>query len=253
MSGPTSLELQSVSALGGDFWAKFDWNDGQNSFNVVEYGEMLHYDFVGSVKPEGARRSWLQALNNVGLMVQIAEFEVSEGLFRRNLYVHEDGILTDIGGFGGWMSCTGINDVGTVVGAGDPLGSNISRAFIYQDGIMTKLGTLGGDESRGGSINNAGTFVGSSQTEDGFWHAFVYEDGVMRDLGAPEDADFLYVQQINEAGTFVGYYQPTGQLGVRPFVCENGVTRKLNTLGGLEGSREQRWRGRGWRRRWGGG
>ena len=64
--GPTRLELQGVAANGHEFWARFDWNEGRNSFDVTAFGEMLHYDFVGSEAPEGAAKSWFMALNDHG-------------------------------------------------------------------------------------------------------------------------------------------------------------------------------------------
>jgi len=38
ITGPTTITLNNVSAMGGTYWVDLQWSDGQNIFIVVDYG-----------------------------------------------------------------------------------------------------------------------------------------------------------------------------------------------------------------------
>ena len=126
---------------------------------------------------------------------------------RVHAYLHRDGVMHDIGGFGGPGSgssfASAINEAGDVVGTALG-GGDEERAFLWRDKVMYDLGTLAGGSSGAGDINEAGQVVGGS---DG--SAFLFEAGVMMDLNrlvAPVPGWHLTnAVAINDRGQILAY------------------------------------------------
>lgn len=103
-------------------------------------------------------------------------------------FLYRDGVMTDIGNFGGiWSAATSINDLGHVVGYSglpDPIGPDLypQRAFLYIDGVMHNLGSLvHGMSTTADDINNLGQVVGWGAIGSGN-HGFLFAEGAMVDL-----------------------------------------------------------------------
>jgi probable HAF family extracellular repeat protein len=104
-------------------------------------------------------------------------------------FLWRDGVMTDLGTFGGANSSTGFpqkNNFGQIVGAAqgsqiDPLGEywgsgyfctnlncngyqNLNFGFVWRNGVMTKLPTLGGNNSYAAANNNRGQVAGVAET-----------------------------------------------------------------------------------------
>jgi probable HAF family extracellular repeat protein len=133
----------------------------------------------------------------------------------------QDGVVTDLGSFGGVMSnvALAINNRGQVVGASDLPGDTTSHAFLSENGAMTDLGTLPGDFlSVAWGINDEGQVVGESCDVNGNCRAFLWQDKVMTDLNTlvdPGSSLYLIVAQtINSRGEIVGeaFDQSTGDV-----------------------------------------
>jgi probable HAF family extracellular repeat protein len=98
-------------------------------------------------------------------------------------YVYGNGLVTDLGTFGGSTSYAyHINNNGQAVG-GACTTNGIQHAFLYSNGLMTDLLPLGGLSYAYG-INNHGDVVG--RNDHG---AFLYIGGVMTDLNTVIDTN----------------------------------------------------------------
>jgi len=69
---------------------------------------------------------------------------------------------------------TDINDADQVVGQGQFMKRQDTRAFIWENGVITDLGTLGGSIGSAEGINQIGQVVGFSSTSTGVYHAFLW-------------------------------------------------------------------------------
>ena len=69
---------------------------------------------------------------------------------------------------------TDINDADQVVGQGQFMKRQDTRAFLWENGILTDLGTLGGSIGSAEGINQLGQVVGFSSTPSGVYHAFLW-------------------------------------------------------------------------------
>ena len=147
-------------------------------------------------------------------------------------YIWYDGVVTDIGTFGGNTVAKDINDDGYAVGHSHLEGGvyGESHAYVYKNGTMTDLGTLGGIWSHGNAINNQGQIVGNSITNTGEERGFLYEDGAMTDLGTLGGVH-SYATDINNNGWIVGYAQNSDNT-TRAYLYTNATMIDLETLGG---------------------
>jgi probable HAF family extracellular repeat protein len=126
---------------------------------------------------------------------------------------------------------------------------------------LTLLPTLGGSNSRGNSINNAGWIAGYSDLADQpYRHAALWDGDRVLDLGTlggvnkPKNSNIVWPVK-NTRGILVGisqtdapdpwgeswscaaFFPPSTSTGFKcvGFVWENGVMRRLPTLGGTHG------------------
>jgi probable HAF family extracellular repeat protein len=137
-------------------------------------------------------------------------------------YLYSNGVMTQYAPTQTWLNSmvASLNDRGAVAGSWN-LDWDVRHAFIGQNGVMTDLGTFGGNKSIAWDINNHGVAVGSATDAAGVSKAFVY-DGVMQPvcgLGADSDA-----QAINDRGAITGF------VGLKGFLCDNGVLTILNDI-----------------------
>ena len=114
---------------------------------------------------------------------------------------------------GGYVSrAYSINNLGDVVGAINPDGSNDQRtAVLWRDGVLIKLGTLGGDYASARDINARGQIVGWSLNGEGVTTAVMWDGDQIIDLGRPEGVDDLVPTDalaINSRGQIVGWGDP---------------------------------------------
>jgi probable HAF family extracellular repeat protein len=145
-------------------------------------------------------------------------------------FLWQNGVMVDIGGFGGtWGVANFINSGGRVVGASDLAGDYINHAFLWDRGSLKDLGTLGGYNSQALWINDGGDVVGvsdltGSQTHD----AVLWKNGVMTDLGNLGVSSFAYA--INSGGQVIGHSR-INDGSFRAFIWEkSGPMVDLNTL-----------------------
>jgi probable HAF family extracellular repeat protein len=149
----------------------------------------------------------------------------------------ENGVMTDLGTFGGESAAYGINDAGHVVGYSQVGATTIRNAFLYSGGTMTNIGTLGGDESLAYDINNAGQITGySNQPVPPFGspvRPFIYQGGSMIGLGTISGIAAQSVgRAINENGEVVGYSQgPPALVGHHAFLYSAGVMTDIGSPG----------------------
>ena len=162
----------------------------------------------------------------------------------RHAFLYVNGVMSDIGSFGGYSQATAINDLGTIVGfASDPY-DGVAHAFLYTNGVMTDIDPVGNSdfsvsESYAEDINNQGQVVGKFLTADkNAFHCFLYSAGNMTDFGTLGGSDCV-ASAINEQGEVVGssparvYRDHTIGKPVyawHGFLFKNGKLTDLNTL-----------------------
>lgn len=165
----------------------------------------------------------------------------------RHAFLYSDGVMTDIGSFGGYSYALGINASGTIVGSSSELVNGVGHAFIYSQGTMIEINPFGAliNDSAATGINNRGQVVGRAFTGASSFHGFIYWKGTITDLGTLDGGRNSEARAINEKGLVVGIADrpysstcsdPIGgtfpctryiQTGV---LYENGELKDLNSL-----------------------
>jgi len=145
-------------------------------------------------------------INAIGQLTGYVASTTSPGDLHAMRYT--DGLVEDLGSFGGNSFAYGINRHGQVAGWSFTPGFFTTRAFVATPGQpLLDLGNLGGGAQPmtfASGINDAGQVAGHSVTNTGRWHAFRYAPGVgLQDLGTPSDAD-SFAERINASGQVVG-------------------------------------------------
>jgi probable HAF family extracellular repeat protein len=173
------------------------------------------------------------SINNLGAAVGYSYLDD----LNRHAFLYSNGVMTDIGSFGGYSAALSINDDGVIVGFASDLYNGFERAFVYKNGAMIDIGL--GPGSYASHVNNRGQVVGEFLNAQGGEHAFLYSDGVVTDLGSassPETDAFAINDQEQVVGiTFIPYDAvcfgvPCVQFRQHAFVYERGNMTDLNTL-----------------------
>ena len=157
----------------------------------------------------------------------------STGLPTIHPFLWQNGIMQDLGSFGGLGSMGNfsngispevnhLNSRGEVAGTSPLAGDQTYHAFLW-NGTLTDLGTLGGDNSKAYWVNDAGDVVGEadlpgSQTHD----AFLWKNGVMTDLGSVGSDPCSNAYVINSKGQIVGESTNCHGVGLHAFLWQNG-------------------------------
>ena len=142
--------------------------------------------------------------------------------------IFRDGVLTDVGTFGGSFSqVDGLNDKAVAVGRA-MLADGSIHPFVYEDGVLKDIGTLGGRFGAALDINSHGEVVGAAADASGQVRAFLY-DGVLREL-LPGVATQSQATRINDHGTVIGNFS-----GGAPFIYDDGALTMVADIPAMQG------------------
>jgi probable HAF family extracellular repeat protein len=188
------------------------------------------------------------SLNNTG---EAVGFSYIDGL-NRHAFLFSNGLMKDIGSFGGYSGANAINDPGTIVGFASNLPNGVAHAFLYRNGTMTDINPFGGSdfgssESYAEGINNRDEVVGQGLVKDRTsFHAFLYRNGNVTDLGTLPGGRNSYGNAINQRGQVVGTADvpyidtcidfetgqtfPCTKYKLEAFLYDNGTMINLNSL-----------------------
>jgi len=209
----------------------------------------------------GGTFSFATGINNNGL---VDGFSNLQGDVDQHAFFWRDGVMTDLGTFGGPNSGVGFwgrrpNERGQVAGAAqtsdpDPLGEDfcasdnnffseppapfVCHPFVWQDGVLNPLPTLEGN-GVASQINNSGLVAGGVDSKPdcppGTPHPrpIMWKDGVLHEL--PLLAGTLYggPNALNDKGQAVGVLVSDCAASVaNAAVWEHGSVTYLGSLGG---------------------
>jgi probable HAF family extracellular repeat protein len=157
----------------------------------------------------GSTANSVIAINNSG---QVVVNTGTDNSYQVSVWNRITG-ATQIGLTGTNSGGTAINNVGDVVGAGDPSHSGNLQAFNWSptQGVQW-LGTLGGELSAAGGINASGAVVGLSYTATNLQHAFLWTQAAgMQDMTPTlTNVGGATATAINASSEAAGYYFPDG-------------------------------------------
>jgi probable HAF family extracellular repeat protein len=180
----------------------------------------------------GGIRSRAKAINNRGEIVGWAE--AKDGALHAVQWAN--GVVNELKMPGNFSNGTafGINDRGQIVGNVGVAGSEIIHAFLWDNGNVASLGTLQGhNDSYAYAINEDGWVVGASRVDLYQRNGFLWYIGHMSLTDMP-GMEYVIGRSINQQGYFSGEaLQRFPHPAVRAFVCQNGFTIDIGTLGGM--------------------
>jgi probable HAF family extracellular repeat protein len=125
----------------------------------------------------------------------------------RHAFLFKDGLLTDIGSFGGYSVALRINDHDEIAGFSSDTPNGIAHAFVYRDGVMTEINPFGelSNESYGRGINKHGQVVGDALNSSAHaFNGFIYSDGEITNIGTLPGGRNSGAYSINDRGEVVG-------------------------------------------------
>ncbi|MGZ5575411.1 MAG: DUF3466 family protein [Methylobacter sp.] len=170
----------------------------------IKTGKITILDSLGGVTPYNFN-GVATSINNSGQAVGYSYLDD----INRHAFLYSNGVVTDIGSFGGYSGATAINDKGMIVGFASDLYNGRAHAFFYSNGVMKDIDPIAPlnfsrSESYAWDINKNGDVVGEFLTQDqSAFHGFLYSNGVFTDLGfegSPETVPF----GINDQRQIVG-------------------------------------------------
>lgn len=139
-------------------------------------------------------------INSAGAICGYAYFS---GMGTR-AFVRSQSGLQPLGTLGGTSSIgTDINSANQVVGM-STTSNGVTTAFLYTGGAMISIAPSGATWSRAEAINDSGWAVGSFRIGQGN-RAFIYDGSPSRDVGLLSGTSELWLRDINNSGTAVGY------------------------------------------------
>ena len=183
----------------------------------------------------GGSNSSARGVNDAG---QVVGLSYVPGLSEQHAFVWQNGVMTDLGGFGGtyhgYMNlANGINASGQIVGRADRLVGGWGP-FLWETGVMSDLGDSS-EAAEAFAINTAGVVVGEKHIGNAFFGATMWQNGVTTLLGVlPGDTDSR-ATAINNLGQVVGISSPYRidfSNNGKGFLWENGVMTALPDFGG---------------------
>ena len=197
--GPTSINNAGQIASGvifdGIYYpAIYNSKTGEIS-TLGSLGGVTSYGFNGVAT----------SINNIGQAAGYSYLDRNN----RHAFLYNNGVISDIGSFGGYSFALAINDWGMIVGGSSDLYNGTSHAFLYTNGVMTDIDPSGDSdfsrsESYARGINNQGQVVGEFLTADGTaFHAFLYSEGVFTDLGSVDSPESV-AYAINDMDRWSG-------------------------------------------------
>jgi probable HAF family extracellular repeat protein len=185
------------------------------------------------VKVPGSSPNTSIGINNGGLVVVNTG---SSSSYKVSVWGRLSGV-ENIGLTGTNSGGVAVNNLGDVVGAGDPDRLGYLQGFIWQpvEGVQW-LGSLGGNLSGATGINDSDAVVGLSYTGTDTQHAFLWtQSGGMQDLTTDlTSIGGATATAINSSNQVVGYYFPNGSRNTVGFLwTQDGGRQDLGSTGTL--------------------
>ncbi len=145
------------------------------------------------------------------------------GIPTQHPFLWRNGVMTDLGSFGGSLGRTnGLNQNGQVIGNMTLPGDEANHPFLWSNGVLTDLGTLGGPQGTARAINETGEVVGNADLPTTEHHATLWKDGRIIDLGILPGQTCSTAFSINSHEQVVGDTAVCGGAEGPPFISESG-------------------------------
>ena len=166
----------------------------------------------------------------------------------RHAFLYSNGMMIDLGSFGGHSEALAINRHGEIAGFSSDTVSGYPHAFLFRNGVMMEINPFGdpNNESIARGINNRGQVVGEALVASGNVNAFIYFDGTITNVGTLEGGRNSYALAINDRSQVVGIADepydalcrdsesfeliPCVKYAERAFLYDDGVMTSLNSL-----------------------